>query len=253
MNLTRKGLTFFGLLLGICLPCICPVRAQSSARLKGIVLDAGGGPVPGADVTLFSDERVLATKANNKGEFEFVPLPSGVRYLEARSNGFRTVGILVPDTIPELVSLPPLWPGEGGGPCGLPYDLPPPVSYEKKVGDVQLTGTINDAYGRPLASSSLTLTRADLNTPLSTGEGLKRLFKQTPAAQSLASDAGEFQFTDLDPGWYRLIVSHPPVYGDHAVDFWVARETLTRLLPIYLVPKGMFTCTVPVPFPPPPP
>lgn len=245
MNLARKRLNLSALLLGICLLCAFPVRGQSSGKLEGTVLDASGGPVPGATVILFSDERVLTTKTNEQGEFEFAPLPSGVRYIEARSNGFKTVSVPIADNTAQRVSLPPLEPGVGGGPCGFSYDLPPFAAYVERSGNARLSGTVKDAYGAPLGGSSLKLMKADLHAPSTIGQGLKVFFKEVLAAQGLANDEGEFQFTDLEPGWYTLDVSHEG-YSDNAVRFWVARENLTKVFPIYMIPNGLFTCTVPL-------
>ena len=239
MNFALKRVGVSAWLLEICLLCVLSVHGQSRTRLKGTVLDITGGPVSGTDVTLFSDERVVTTKTNENGEFEFAPLPSDIHYVEARSKGFRTVSIPVTDNTAERVSLPPLEPGLGGGPCGRSYELAPSGSYEESSGHLRLTGTVKDAYGAPLAGSSLTLMKADLN------EGLKAFSKGTFAAHVFVNDGGAFQFTDLDPGWYRLTASHDG-YEDSPVNFWIARETLTRLLPIYLIRKGLFTCTVPL-------
>jgi hypothetical protein len=213
--------------------------------LKGTILDASGGPVPRANVTLFSDEQVLTTRTNEQGEFVFDPLPSGVRYIEARSNGFKTVSIPLAENTAERVSLPPLEPGLGGGPCGFSYDLPPFASYVQRSGNVRLSGAVKDAYGAPLGGSSLKLMKADLHAPSTTGQGLKVFLKEVLAAQGLANDEGEFQFTDLEPGWYTLDVSDEG-YSDNAVRFWVARENLTKVFPIYMIPNGLFTCTVPL-------
>ena len=245
MNHSRKRMNASALLLGVCLLGGFPVRGQSSGRLKGTVRDASGGSVPGANLILFSDERVLTTKANEHGDFEFAPLPSGVRYIEARSNGFRTVSTPLAGITAEPVSLPPLEPGESGGPCGLSYDPPPSASYGERSGNVRLSGTVKDAYGTPLNASSLTLMKADLDAPLTNRRGLRGSFKEALSARGVTNEGGEFQFTDLEPGWYRLTVSHEG-YSDQAVSFWVARENLTKVLPIYMIPHGLFTCTVPV-------
>jgi protocatechuate 3,4-dioxygenase beta subunit len=243
VNLTRKSLGAFGLLFGAYLLwCVFAVHAQSGARLTGTVLDVSGGIIPGADVILFSDDRVLTTKANQGGLFQFVLLPPNARYIEASSPGFASVSIAFTDKVPEQVSFT-LSPGSFSGPtplCSLPSNLPlPSASYEERRGNAHLAGSVTEPSGTPLADTSLTLSKADLDTHLEIGPhpyGLsmrKRARSLMVIGKVFSNAKGEFQFVELEPGWYTLKAARDG-YSSGFVEFWVARENLTRISRIYL-------------------
>ena len=240
MVLERKRLSYLASLLGICFVCVLPVCCQSNPRIRGVAVDMTGGFVARADVILFSDERVLVTKSNEEGVFEFSPLPENVHYLQVSATGFNTRNMPIEDTASGLIILPPLEPGSSGGPCGGQIVASPFVSYEERSGKVLVTGQVRDVYGDPLPGGSLTLMRAG------PADALKHFFEGTLTAQSSTDNEGKFQFVGLEPGWYSLRISHGG-YGDDEVAFWVARENLTKLLSIYLFPRDVFTCKVPIP------
>jgi hypothetical protein len=220
--------------------------------MEGTVLDMSGGTLPGADVILFSDERVLTTKANEKGIFRFASLPSGVRYIEASSPGFASVSIPITNKPAERVSFT-LWPGEGGGVtlCLPPNmrDMPPAsAAYEERRDHVQLTGTVSEPSGLPMPNASLTLQRADPDVLLANGQnshsgvGMKRRpFKVSIIASASPDEKGEFRFSDLEPGWYRLEATREGYLSD-GLDFWVARENLIKLSRLYLIPLPVLNC-----------
>jgi hypothetical protein len=243
MSFARKHRSVSGLLLGACLLCPSAVRGQSGPSLQGTVLDRTGGIIPGADVILFSDDWVLTTKANENGIFRFASVPPHIRYVEASSPGFFSRSIAMTEQNPERLSFT-LWVGEGNMParteCSPPDNmLPPAVSYEERSYNVQLTGTVTDLSRVPLAFAIITLLRVDLDAPLAErdrprGLAMKdRFLKERPVAEVSSNDKGEFQFSDLESGWYRLKAEQEG-YSKATVNFWVARETLTRLSRIYL-------------------
>jgi len=241
MNRRRKRLAIFGLLLGTYLLFASTFRGQSGSGLEGTVLDQSGGSIPGADVILFSDQRVLTTKANEDGIFRFPSLPSGPRYIEASSLGFASVSISIGDKAPELVSFV-LQPGMGGGvtpicPPPRPKNLPfPSASYEERRANVQLIGTVSDPSGVPLTNGSLTLLRADPDVLLGSGRAVamkRRALKETVVVEVFPNEKGEFRLSDLEPGWYALKATREG-YSTEYVQFWIARESLTRLSPLYL-------------------
>jgi protocatechuate 3,4-dioxygenase beta subunit len=243
VGLGRKQLNVSRLLLGVCLLCVSIVRGQSGTTLEGTVFDASGAPIPGADVTLFSDERVLTTKANEAGIFRFASLPSGLRHVEATSNGFASVSIPMSDEPLEGLSFV-LEPGSSSGvtpicPPPRPNNLPlPSASYEARREIVQLIGTVSDPAGVPQPNASLTLLRADPDVLLGKGRARAmraRAFKETVVAEVSPNEKGEFRFSDLEPGWYALRATREG-YSSEYVQFWVARETLTRLSRLYLSP-----------------
>jgi Carboxypeptidase regulatory-like domain len=241
VNLRRKRHTVSGVFLGVCLLSASTFGGQSGSGLEGTVLDPSGAIIRGAEVILFSDERVLTTETNENGIFRFASFPSDVRYIEASSPGFASVSIPITDKPIERVSFT-LWPGEGGGvtvtPC-FPLNMrdTPPASaaYEEKRGNVQVTGAVSDPSGLPIPNASLTLLRADPDALLAAGQNSykgvamkRRPFKESLSASASSDEKGEFRFSNLEPGWYALKVTRQGYSPDY-LQFWVARENLTKL------------------------
>jgi protocatechuate 3,4-dioxygenase beta subunit len=250
MKLLRERVSFSSLALGICLLCVSAAFGQSGTRLEGRVMDETGGPVPGATLTLYSDDRVSTTRADWDGKFVFINLPAHPRYLEASSPGFLDTSISIVGKAPEEVTFTLQVGKAPWGPivigCVSPILLslppsvsPPTVSYEEQSGNVRVIGSVGDSSGAPLPNATVALWRADLNAPLATGPDTQldpsmreRAFKHTLVAQMTSNEKGEFQFTDIEPGWYTLKGGHNNSSG--GAEFWIARETLTRLTRIYL-------------------
>ena len=61
---------------------------ESTALLRGVVLDQAGGAVSGATVRLISLGKVRDAKVNEAGKFEFVDLPFGTYDLTILQPGF---------------------------------------------------------------------------------------------------------------------------------------------------------------------
>jgi hypothetical protein len=218
-------------------------RVVPNTQLEGSVLDQTGGFIAGANVVLFSAERVLTTKANEDGKFKFAPLPSGAHYIEASSPGFFSDSISVKDETREVSVA--LEPATGGGVLIACFPSIPPtsVSYEERRGNAQLIGTVTEPLGSPVPHTSITLLRSDLAASFDDGKnqsrhlGMKqRSFKESIAAQMDSNEKGEFQFDALEPGWYTLMAAHSG-YENGSTRFWVARENLTRVTRINLLPR----------------
>jgi protocatechuate 3,4-dioxygenase beta subunit len=243
--LPGKCLNVVGSLVAVCLLFAPGVHGQSEARLEGTVFDASGAPIVGADVTVFAGERVMAKKTNQAGVFEFTVIPANARFIEASSPGFASDSRALTEKRPEQVSFV-LSPGTFSGvtlPCSPPSDLPPPsASYEERRDKAQLTGSVASPSGAPVADASLTLSKADLDARSDTGPHPRRASMrqrvrpstEVVISRGVSNAKGEFQFTELDPGWYTLEATRDG-YSDGFVQFWVARENLTRLSRIYLV------------------
>lgn len=253
VNLRRKCPGVSGLLLGACLLSPSTFRGQPGPGLEGTVLDQTGGIIPGADVVLLSDDRVLTTKTNESGLFRFADLPPSVRYIEVSSPGFASASIPITHQTPQPLPIT-LWVGEYSGPaitqCA-PNMLPgplPSVSYEERSGNVQLTGIVTEVSRVPAPFTSLTLLHADLNLPPVSGQnpartrGMKSFSNERIIAEIVSNGKGEFQFTDLEPGWYMLRAARDD--SSARISFWVARENLTRLSRIYLLPKNYTGCSI---------
>jgi hypothetical protein len=216
---------------------------QPARRLEGQVLDESGGSVP-ATVTLYSDDKVVTMTADGSGEFAFAALPPDTRFVEASSPGFFSDSLPISDSTPKRVSFK-LQVG-GYGACITvtlaPNIAPPRATYEERSGKVQLTGTVGDLSGALFPHASLTLVKFDLTAARPTWIDMRaalpmrqRHIKDTVVAKETSNEKGEFQFTDLQAGWYLL----KAIDGGHSggsVQFWIARETLTRVSTIYLLP-----------------
>jgi len=88
-----NAVTFFGIAL-ILTVCLSPIRASAqsfTASLEGVVTDATGGVVPGADLTLENEETGVrqARKSDNRGYFLFTFVSPGLYRLVADKSGFQ--------------------------------------------------------------------------------------------------------------------------------------------------------------------
>jgi len=252
VNVIRKCLTVSGLLFGGCFAAY----GQSSAGLVGRVTDQFGGGIP-ATITLFSDDRVRTTKANEDGLFEILSLAPQTHNLVFSSPGFFSANIPITDKIPERLSIT-LRIGEFSG-CnvrpglakinGIDYmnnggNPGPSASYEERRDGVYVTGTVGDAWGGPLAGTVVTLTQTAPDAPMVTTQVIiagapvtMKSLKETVIGQVTSTDGGKFEFSDLEPGWYTLQAVRDG-YWNGSASFFVARENLTRLSRLFLYPKS---------------
>jgi hypothetical protein len=191
-----------------------------------VVTDPAGGFVSDASMTLFSLEKVRDVKTDSLGQFAFVDLTQGIYQLDVKHIGFKPV---LPRTInvseipvPQISTILQI---ENPG-CG---DFQPTASYPERSGKVNLTGTVKDYSAGFVKNATLTLTL------VGSGRG-----------QSVnTNENGEFQFSDLNPGKYTLKVAHKDYFARSVREFWLARENLTTLTPIYVFRKhhhGIIIC-----------
>ncbi len=76
------------------LACAFPARAQSEARLQGIVTDASGAIVEGATVKVTqmdTNRSLTTTTATGRGAWSFPTLPPGEYQIEVTKTGFKAV------------------------------------------------------------------------------------------------------------------------------------------------------------------
>ena len=206
-------------------------RVVPNTPIAGSVVDQTGGFIAGANVVLFSDDRVLTTKTNESGIFNFADVPTSVRFIEVSSPGFASASIPITDETPHPLSVK-LRVGEYSGPPIMqcpPNMVPiptPSVSYEPRPGNLQIAGIVTDLSGKPSALTFLTL-QADLNalpiyeqSPFRPPE-MKRPLNEKLIAELVSNEKGEFHFTDLEPGSYTLKATRDD--SSAIVSFWVAR------------------------------
>ena len=83
------------LFLGLCLSVAAPAAAQEvpGASLRGTVYDAGGQPLPRAQLRVMGLER--STLADGRGTYSFRDLPAGTHRVEATLMGYAPATRLV--------------------------------------------------------------------------------------------------------------------------------------------------------------
>ena len=85
--------------LVICLISLTPQEVRTINQVgvvAGVVVDGGGGVIPGATVTLRADERLdRTTLTNERGEFRFENVEQGTYELQVSLEGFSTLAIPV--------------------------------------------------------------------------------------------------------------------------------------------------------------
>lgn len=241
MNVPQKRIWLSCILLGACLLCVSSVGGQIARGLEGQVSYAGV-PIP-ATVTLYSDDKVVTTTVDGRGEFAFASLPPNTRFVEASSPGFFSDSLPISDSMPKRVSFKLQIGSEGHCVAVIlpPNIAPPQVTYEERPGKAQLTGTVGDSSGALFPHASLTLVKFELTAARPTWIGAhspfpmkQRHIKDAVVTGGTSNEKGEFQFSDLEPGWYMLKANDGgPSCG--IAQFWMARETLTRVSTIYLV------------------
>jgi len=190
------------------------------------------------------------TKADWHGEFVFVNLPQPGRYLRASDPGFLPGGAPITEQTRDAVSVV-LRPGAFSQCNRVAYVsdlLHPLASYEDRSAQTFITGSVGAFGGPPLAQTTLTLAKNELDASLGTSSEflVPRVpnpimewlsFKEVVVAEATSNEKGEFQFTDLGPGWYTLTAAHDG-YLNGTAKFWVARENLTKLSRLDLASPG---------------
>jgi Carboxypeptidase regulatory-like domain len=191
------------------------VFAQSGASVNGVILitDRSGippnSPIPDTTVSLYSMDRILQTKSDQKGLFAFANVPSGTYILEATRPGFTTknlgtIQVNKRSVGPFSITMSIANPG-----CGNAYS----VSYAAGIAGRTLRGLLRDTE-RPLA---------DADVSLATAVGTRLVASQRSTGK------GEFEFADVEPGQYVLRVSHSRYHDQLTEPFWIVRESGTEI------------------------
>src|SRR5215475_12208392 len=196
--------------------------AQAPIRINGSVTDSFSAPIHGAQVSLYSLERILQTSSDASGRFQFNNVPTGVYEFEVTAQGFQTMtrpALKVTDlTYGETANKPSdlsvtLKIASSGTQC-VPFDS---VVYgAKKVNDTTvLSGVVvaREANTRmPIPNAQVFLFKMDLVM------GAQRTNEQ-----------GDFQFNSVIPGRYSILLRHPAYNEQKSNLFWVASENTTHV------------------------
>ena len=195
------------------LPGATAVFAQSEASVSGVIVitDRIGLPpnsaIPDATVSLYSTDRILHTKTDQKGQFGFASVPPGTYILEATHPGFKTKNL---GTIQVAE--------KSAGRYSITMDIanpgcisPDSISYAGGVAGRTLKGAVLD--------SKQPLTDAEVSLASAVGSRV--------VASQRSCGKGEFEFANLEPGQYVLRVSHPEYHDELTEPFWIVRESGT--------------------------
>jgi carboxypeptidase family protein len=201
-------------------------RTQSSVALRGIVTDQINAVISDALVGLYSTDRVLQTKSNRTGQFEFVNAPSGTYELEAASPGFQSQkieGIRIPKNDAEVISIKLLVASQPSD-CG----KGPSATYEKaSVDGPLLTGLVRGSSGQSLPGFKIRLSK---------------IGRPKVLASQHSDERGEFQFRGVEPGQYVLSASHNGYRDPWSERFWITRENNTRIIFQPIKGTGIILC-----------
>ena len=191
--------------------------SQEGGQISGVVtddfIDVRGYAtfIAGANIRLYSLERVLQTKTDAKGHFQFSNVPVGIYELEVAKDGFKTKTI-------EQVKV-------SGQTSRLTYEVPlkiknpgcPPldsISYERRgiPHGLSVEGIVVDSgFGaKPLPGVEV------------------RLFHTSDKPIShKTNERGEFVFSVDQAGRYFIQIARPGYRTDQSQQFWVTREGQT--------------------------
>src|SRR2546423_5971875 len=83
---SRTVSCFFSLILVISI--VASTSGQKIVRVTGSVSDPQSAPIGGANITLYSLDRILQTRSDSSGRFKFDAVPNGQYEFEVLAPGF---------------------------------------------------------------------------------------------------------------------------------------------------------------------
>lgn len=183
-------------------------QAQPEATLNGLITDPFGGQFPDATIRLYSVDRVLQVKSDEKGRFRFAGVPPGTYQLEATRPGFKTKKIAAISVTNKNAPLSIILDVAATDGCVWEDS----ISYVEAVDGRTLTGIVLNEL--PVAGARIDLASAS----------------GTWVASGQSNFRGGFRFANAKPGQYVLRVSHPGYQDETTESFWIARETTTKVV-----------------------
>jgi len=194
-------------------------RVQVPIKITGSIADSFSAPIRGAQVSLYSLERILQTTSDVSGRFQLNNVPTGVYELEVTAPGFQTftrpalniTDLMRSEKSPDLSVTMKI--ESSGAPCWR-FDS---VVYDARKGSetTVLTGVVVAPDGNskiPVPNAQVFLFKMDFVM------GAQR-----------TTDRGEFQFSAIVPGRYSVLIRHPVYKEQKSRLFWVARENTTHV------------------------
>jgi hypothetical protein len=228
---SRTITCLFSLILIVSIGSATP--GQEAHSVTGSVSDQLGVPIPGADIRLYSLDRILQTTSDSSGRFKFNAVPAGTYEFDVLAPGFRRFtksNVLVTSSAktakqdqPDLAVRMEIAPTGSpivmaptdvvpAGSCGQPES----VTYgpRNRSDKNALAGTVINQYPEmPVAGATVQLQD-------SAGAQI---------AQQQSNERGEFQFKEIVPGRYHIAFQHPGYNDTKSFEFWIARENATYI------------------------
>lgn len=189
---------------GIAIVCACLAAAQNSGSIEGVVVDSATGvPIAGVSVYFGSDKAPsYEAETNASGQFRFTGMANG-----DYGSHFQKSGYVSQFSGSVNSALKPVHIAGGPEPVRLTVPL---ARYGK------LRGRVLDAEGKPVAGAKVTL------APL----------------EETTDDQGQFSFSQITPGSYRLKAAPGTAGGATAAAEEPAAGQRTALLPTWY-PSGV--------------
>ena len=229
MNLPEKSITILLTTLILFGANAISIRGQTPIKINGSVTSDLSNPIQEARLSLYSLDRVLQTRSDAWGHFQFDNVPPGIYQLEVTANGYKTF------TRSDLNVADLERSASGNKSSGLnvmmriaPTDIDcglfDTVVYDGGRGNqsAALNGVVvpyDPGSKQPFANVDVFLLRMDL-----------------VMGEQRTNDRGEFHFHSIVPGRYTIVIRHPGYWELRTKTFWVARENAThitlRLLPL---------------------
>jgi len=181
---------------------------DENGTIVGIIYDKNGNPVDEAYVILFARGKILPKGlviSESDGTFEFTNVTSGQYRLSATKPLISGSGATTLFTVSAgATTIKDVWLAYGAGGGGTPG-----------VENGTVVGTVYDKYNNPVDEAYvIVFPRAKL----------------LPTGLVISDENGTFEFTNVTPGWYRLIATKPLISGSGATTlFYVSEgETITK-------------------------